>query len=935
MRLSWPEVRARAAEFAREWQGKGYEKGEAQSFWNDFFDVFGVPRRRVAQFERQVERLGGGTGFIDLFWKGVMLAEQKSAGRDLGDARRQALDYLDGLKDSELPRYIVLSDFQNFEMLDLETGEETRFKLEELPDNVEKFGFILGVTPATFRDEDPVNIEAAELVGKLHDALEEAGYTGHDLERFLVRIAFCLFADDTGIFERNLFVDTLETRTREDGSDTGPLLAQIFQLLNTPEERRPPNLPADLAAFPYVNGELFAENLPIPAFDADMREKLIEAARFDWSGISPAIFGALFQSVMDPKARRALGAHYTSEKNILKVIRPLFLDDLRAEFERVRSLKTHRRRRLEAFHEKLASLTFFDPACGCGNFLVIAYRELRQLEIELLKELQAEREDARTMELDVELISRIDVDQFYGIEIEEFPARIAETALWMMDHIMNERLGREFGKAYVRIPLRKSPNIRNADALEIDWAELLPPERCSFLFGNPPFLGSKVQTDAQRAQVQRLADLGKSGGTLDYVAAWFIKGAEYVAAAEEAGPKPPHIGFVATSSICQGEQVAQLWPILFGRGGVEISFAHRPFKWRNEARGVAQVHVVIVGLDRRGCAPRDKRLFLYETVTADPQEATVPVITAYLTDGRRLRNPHVVVKEEPRPINGMPRVVIGSKPIDGGHYILSEEEYRELGASSPEEARWFRPYIGAQEFLNGGRRWIVHPDSIPPEELRRLPGILSRIRRVRAYREMSKSAPTRTLAATPGAFHVTVIPDRPFLVLPEVSSERRDYMPIGWLEPPVIPSNKLRILPDATLGHFALLTSAMHMAWLRLVGGRLKSDYQYGIGTVYNTFPLPPGGLGAVATPRIEALAQAALDARAAHPGASLADLYDPDTMPADLRAAHRALDRAIDRLYRRQGFGSEIERAEHLLARYEKMTAALIAARRRGRRRR
>lgn len=349
---------------------------------------------------------------------------------------------------------------------------------------------------------------------------------------------------------------------------------------------------------------------------------------------------------------------------------------------------------------------------------------------------------------------------------------------------------------------------------------------------------------------------------------------------------------------------------------------------------MAQVHVVIVGLDRRGRKPKNKRLFLYPSITADPQEVSVPVITAYLTDGRRLADPHVVVKEEARPINGMPRVIIGSKPIDGGHYILSEEKYHELEASSPAESRWFRPFIGAQEFLNGGRRWIVHPASIPPEELRRLPGIVERIRKVREYRQASRSAPTRALAATPGAFHVTVIPDRPFLVLPEVSSERREYMPIGWLEPPVIPSNKLRILPDATLAHFALLTSAMHMAWMRLVTGRLKSDYQYGIGIVYNTFPLPPGGPKRVATQRIEALAQAVLDARAAHPEATLADLYDPDTMPADLRAAHHALDRAVDRLYRRQGFGSEIERAEFLLGMYETMTAGLASKKKRRKRR-
>ena len=497
MRLSWREIRARAARFAEEWAGHGYERGEAQLFWRDFFEVFGLPVRRVASFEKQVEKLSGNKGYIDLFWPGMLLVEQKSAGRDLKQARRQALDYTNDLKDSELPRYIVLSDFQSFEMIDMD-GEETAFLLRDLPENVEKFGFIIGAQKVSFRDEDPVNIMAAELMGQLYDALAAAGYGGHDLERFLVRILFCLFADDTGIFERDLFLTIIEQRTREDGSDVGPWLAQIFEVLNTPEDERQSTLDEDLARLPYVNGELFAERLAIPAFTAEMRERLIEVCKFDWSQISPAIFGSMFQSVMDPDERRQWGEHYTSEKNILKLIGPLFMDDLRAEFERIKKLKRGRQQRLRAFHEKLSRLTFFDPACGCGNFLVVAYRELRALETELLKEIHADildklRGGVRQMRVDV--LSKIDVNQFYGIEIKEFPARIAETALWMMDHIMNNRLSEAFGQVYVRIPLRASPNIRHADALETDWAEVLPPEACSFVFGNPPFGGAKFQTE--------------------------------------------------------------------------------------------------------------------------------------------------------------------------------------------------------------------------------------------------------------------------------------------------------------------------------------------------------------------------------------------------------------------------------------------------------
>ena len=564
MRLSWNEIRVRAAEFSREWADAAYEKGEAQSFYNDFFKIFGVKSRSVTRYEHHVRKLDNRSGFIDLFWPGVLLVEQKSAGHNLADAYEQAGDYFDALHERERPRYILVSDFQNFELHDLDTREQIKLTLEDLPKHVENFGFILGVERKTFRDQDPVNIQAAELVGHLHDTLKEAGYQGHNLERFLVRTVFCLFADDTGIFEpRDIFLDFIEARTREDGSDLGPLLTQLFEILNTPDDKRSLTLDEDLANFPYINGDLFREPLRIPSFNRTMRGRLLEACRFDWSKISPAIFGALFQSVMEPAERRAQGAHYTTEKNILKVIEPLFLDDLRAEFEKIKSLKSNRKRRLEEFQKKLGRLTFFDPACGCGNFLIIAYREIRLLEIEVIRELRTreirriETRSGRQREFYMEILSLVNVNQFYGIELGEFPVRIAETALWMMDHIMNNKLSLEFGETYVRIPLETSPNIQHIDALEVDWAEVLPPERCDYVFGNPPFGGAKLQTPEQRAQVRRIAALGRSGGTLDYVASWFIKAGEYIQGTLA------RIGFVATSSITQGEQVAQLWPRLF------------------------------------------------------------------------------------------------------------------------------------------------------------------------------------------------------------------------------------------------------------------------------------------------------------------------------------------------------------------------------------
>ena len=914
MRLSWNEIRARAARFAAEWADATYERGEAQSFYNEFFAIFGVRRRTVARYEEHVRRLDHSHGFIDLFWPGVLLVEQKSAGRDLTAAHEQAGTYFDALPERDRPRYQLLCDFQTFELLDRDEREKTRFALADLPQHVEKFGFIIGVQRRTFRDQDPVNIEASERMARLHDALAESGYAGHDLELFLVRTVFCLFADDTGIFEpRDIFLQFIEERTSADGSDLGPYLARLFQVLNTPEDRRQTTLDEDLARFPYINGELFAAPLRIPDFDAAMRQSLVDACLFDWTAISPAIFGALFQSVMEPAERRAQGAHYTTEQNIRKVIEPLFLDDLRAEFARLKTRRDNRRiPDLYAFQQKLGQLRFLDPACGCGNFLIIAYRELRQLEIEVLRQLHPSGQ----LSAFAELLSVVNVDQFYGIEISEFPARIAETALWMMDHIMNNRLSLEFGQTYARIPIEQSPHICNADALAMDWAELLPPAECSYLFGNPPFVGAKLQSPNQRKQVQQIAALG--GSTLDYVAAWFIRAGEY------AQQGHPRIGFVATNSITQGEQVAQLWPILFNRCRLDIAFAHRTFAWGSAARGKAHVHVVIIGLDNREATPQEKRLFAYPDIHGEPEETNLAAITPYLFDGGGLANPHLVVGTASQPINGLAKLVTGSQPIDGGLYILNEDQRDKLLEECLEAEPYIRPFVGSQEYLNGKKRWILWLGEAPPNLLRQAPALRERVAAVRALRKKSNRASTQALADTPTLFQINLIPDAPFLVIPEVSSERREYVPIGWLEPPVVPSNLVRVLVNATKPTFALLTSAMHMAWMRHFGGRLESRYRYSIGVVYNTFPLPP--VAEKDLQRLAPRADAVLAARANHPNATLADLYDPNAMPPDLRRAHSALDRAVDSLYRRARFASERERVEHLFALYEQLQAPLAA---------
>ena len=520
MPLSWNEIKSRALAFSRTWADAANEDSEAKPFWIAFFEIFGITDKRVATFELNVKKLGAAQGFVDLFWPGMLLVEHKSRGKDLDRAFAQALDYFPGLPERDLPQLIIVCDFARFRVHRLATGgkagETVEFALADLHKHIKLFGFVAGYRVQEIKAQDPVNVKAAERMGRLHDALKASQYDGHPLEVLLVRLLFCLFADDTGIFQpAQAFRTFIEERTAPDGSDVGPRLAQLFQVLNTPEDRRSKNLDEQLAAFPYVNGRLFEESLPMADFDAAMRGALLDACALDWSAISPAIFGSLFQSIMDEKARRNLGAHYTSEENILKLIKPLFLDELWAEFEKV---KNHKNRLFE-FHKKLRQLTFFDPACGCGNFLVISYRELRLLELEVLR--ASYRDGQQT--LDVHQLISLNVDQFFGIEIEEFPAQIAQVALWLVDHQMNLRVSEEFGLYFARIPLKSTPHVVHGNALTLDWKDVLPAQRCSYVLGNPPFVGAKFMSDAQREDA-RLAFNGiDNAGLLDFLAAWYVK----------------------------------------------------------------------------------------------------------------------------------------------------------------------------------------------------------------------------------------------------------------------------------------------------------------------------------------------------------------------------------------------------------------------------
>jgi hypothetical protein len=930
MPLSWNEIRNRAHEFSKRWKNETSEDAEAKPFWVEFFNVFGIDRKRVASFEEPVKKLGDRQGYIDLFWKGMLLVEHKSRGKDLDKAYTQALDYFPGIKERDLPKYVLVSGFARFRLYDLDNSTQHEFKLADLHKNIKHFAFIAGYRTQTIAPQNPVNIKAAERMGKLHDALKAAGYEGHPLEVLLVRLLFCLFAEDTGIFQpASAFRAWIEERTAADGSDLGAQLTLLFQVLNTPEDRRAKMLDEQIAAFPYVNGKLFEEMLSIASFDLGMREALLDCCALDWSAISPAIFGALFQSIMDAKARRNIGAHYTSEENILKLIQPLFLDSLWEEFNRVKSNKN----KLFEFHKKLRTLTFFDPACGCGNFLVIAYRELRKLELEVLRTVHA---GPGSRFLDIHSEISVDVDQFYGIEIEEFPAQIAQVAMWLMDHQMNVRVSEEFGMYFARIPLKTSPHIVNGNALTLDWNDVLPAEKASYVFGNPPFIGAKFMDDVQREQAQHVfADI-KSGGLLDFVAAWYVKAARYMQiplcplasyppfSKGEAGLVPHFVkgglggictAFVSTNSITQGEQAGVLWGWLLAQG-IHIHFAHRTFQWSNEARGMAAVHCVIIGF---GAFDVEKKtIYEYEDIRGEAHAVSVRNINPYLLDA-----PDMVLEKRSNPICAVPNIRFGNQPIDGGHFILSEDERTELLRHEPAANKFIRSFLGADEFINNTPRYCLWLKDAKPDELRRLPLVMQRVQAVRAFRLESKRPATNALAATPTQFAFISHPDSHYLLLPSVSSERRNFIPIGFIPPEVVASNLCLIIADATLYHFGILTSTMHMAWVRYTCGRLKSDYRYSNSIVYNNFPWPdePTDKQRAA---IETAAQAVLDARAQFPQSTLADLYDPLTMPPALVKAHQALDRAVDACYRKAAFANDAQRVEFLFERYQQLTSLL-----------
>ncbi|HVZ79829.1 MAG TPA: DNA methyltransferase [bacterium] len=939
MRLSWNEIRDRALKFSGNWKDVSSEDGEAQTFWNEFFEIFGIRRRTVASFEEPVRTIKGKYHFIDLFWKGVLLVEHKSKGKDLSKASSQAFSYIQDLvnegRENDIPRFVVISDFSRFVIYDLEsdpsllpskkvpielsespaTFGSQEFQLKDLNKNIRSFAFLRGEKPVKRNPEDPANIEAAEIMGKLHKALESGGFEGHDLERFLVRILFCLFAEDSLVFEPNLFSQFILNHTREDGSDLGSQLNRLFEILNTPETTRQKSLDEDLASFPYVNGDLFKERLAFADFNKQMRDALISCAKFNWSRISPAVFGSMFQSIMEKAERRGQGAHYTSEADILKIVRPLFLDDLYIEFNTIKNDRSSRRQgRFEDFRKKLSGLKFLDPACGCGNFLVITYRELRLLELEVLKEAFAGQMDQMVLSSeDVYRLSRVNVDQMFGIELSEWPARIAEVALWLTDHQMNQEVSNAFHQLYIRIPLKQSPHIKCANALNFDWTELLPNTECSFILGNPPFVGKKARDKNQQNDMEKVFGKGDGSGVLDYVCCWYRKAAEYIHNTKIG------VGFVSTNSISQGEQPGILWPTLFGKYGLKIWFGYRTFPWESEAKGKANVHVVIIGFGAFERKPK----YIFELL--DEKEGflrtEVSNISPYISEG-----PDTAIEERKTPISpNIPEMYFGNMPNDDGNFLLTNDEKDDLIKKEPKAKKVIRPFLSSKEFLRNIPRWCIWLKDIEPNLINDLKEIKNRIELVKKYRSESDREATRKLAAYPSLFGEIRQPKTSFVLVPRHSSENRRYIPMSYFGPENIVADSCLFLPEATYFHFGILNSTMHMAWVRQICGRLESRYRYSVGLVYNNFPWPENP-NERQQEKVEEAAKAVLAARQSHPTSNLADLYDPLSMPSNLNKAHAELDREVEKCYRKEPFESDRKRFEFLFDLYLKARSPLVS---------
>ena len=931
------QLQTAAQNFAAYYKDQTDERREKDTFWNEFFAIFGIDRKNVAHFEYPVKDPADNTQFVDIFWEGIFLAEHKSANKNLTKAKEQAERYLQEIgrtKPSALPEYYAVSDFAHFHLYRRvpEEGAENQwqFPLEELPEYITRgvFDFMFGIEAKVCQIQEEANIQAASAIGRLHDALKEEGiYEEHELRLFITRLLFLFFADDSAVFQRNyLFQDFLESCKEAD--TLGDKLNQLFEFLNTPDQKRSKTQSEKFKGFEYVNGGLFKERLRTFDFTAKQHRALIDCGNFDWRNISPEIFGTLFQSVMDAQERREAGAHYTEAANIDKVINGLFLENLRAEFEAVKALKRDKAKKLAAFYQKIQNLQFLDPACGCGNFLIVAYDRIRALEDDIIAEALKDKAGGLFDSPSVQCRLK----QFHGIEIDEFAVLIARTAMWLKNHQCNIRTQIRFDGevACHTLPLEDAAEIIHANSFRTPW------QAADYIFGNPPFIGSTYQTKEQKNDLESICGHIKGYGLLDYVCNWYVKAAGIMA-------QNPQVqtAFVSTNSICQGQQVEILWGSLL-KQGIEIHFAHRTFQWTSQAAGKAAVHCIIVGFRQKPQMPSEKTLYDYPDIKGEPVKHAAANINPYLIDA-----PDLIIAKRRSQISGENEMCKGNQPTDGGNLILSTDEKEALIAAEPLAEQYIRPFVGAEEFINGKTRWCLWFHGVSDvkrnHDLKQMPQVQARIQAVKAMRGASSKASTQKKAAIPWLFDEIRQPsDGNYLAIPEVSSETRRFIPIGFLSSENIASNKLYMLASNTpLYHFGILNSTMHNAFMRTVSGRLESRYQYSGGIVYNNFPFPESCRMPSENDRpdplrtaVETAAQAVLDAReqyrreareAGLPEPTLAELYAPDAGYTALDKAHAALDKAVDKAYgykTGKNTDDEAERTAFLFELYRKATA-------------
>jgi len=926
MSLDYQHIREQLHRIIHDYKdAEGYERGQSQNFWTQIFNAYGVSGQvQLKAFEHRLKD-DKSQKYVDAFIPKLVMIEQKSRGLDLNKAYNQVSKYYERLSAADKPRYIVLSNFDELWLFDIENPlniKEYKCPLADLPKNAEWLDFLApNAAMAEIVEENPINRQATEMVAKLHQAFISDGVNADELALFLTRLIFCFFADDTGIFgQKNLLDGLLTNEARSDGSNLNEVFTTLFDTLNTKD--RSSRLPESYAAFAYINGDLFSQSIRIPYFDENLYNLVVQCNSLDWSEISPAIFGSMFQSVLDiddtadsDDKRREFGAHYTSEKNILKVINSLFLQELRDEFSKCAKDKPRALR----LYEKLPTLKFFDPACGCGNFLIIAYRELRLLENQLIAQIYG---DQRGL-LDISSMCQVTVEQFYGIEIEPHAAHIARVAMWITDHQLNQATAELFGTTRPTTPIVYSPHITEGNALQIDWEEALAANECNFVMGNPPFIGKSNQSKEQKADMQLVAENIKGYKTLDYVAGWYIKAMHYM----KSVTKPSHYietAFVSTNSIVQGEQVAILWQYLLKDCEGYINFAHHTFKWTNEGKGIAAVHCIVVGYSNH--ERKEKTIFSYDDISGDPNSNKAKQINGYLIDA-----PLMFFDKSKVQITSELSMDYGSMPNDGGNLLLSDEEYNDLIAQEPLAEKYIKPFLMGREFLNNIKRWCIWLDGVNTLELNKdlenMPLIHKRIEATKQQRLGSTRPATQKLAGIPHLFGERRYSNEGYIGLPRVSSENRRHIPIGFLNGEVA-GDKLYVILGGGLYHLGVLSSSMHNSFMRLTAGRMKSDYSYSNTIVYNNFPYPfdakdTDNKTIQVKDAIESAAQVVLAAREyyqdeSESSPSLAKLYNTymiDPYP-ELTKAHVALDKAVDKAYGYKGKGDDASRVEFLLKR-------------------